>query len=257
MPKPEAPPRTPADFAAFLATAKPVLVVGGQAVNLWALYYKDRTTDLAPFVSRDADVLGDRETLAEIGRVIGVKPQFFPLRPPTNEIGVVVARDVEGHPLMVEVLRSVHGATNAELREPAYTLTVGEKPVAIQVPGPIALLKAKIANVAGLHQEGRQDGRHVVILARLMPAYLHELQTITLAGQLAERRLLDYLENLLAVVAAPSARKIFAQLKLDPIKLFDELDGAKLPKVKLFLRERLPRRFPSGHRSPKPARKRS
>lgn len=33
---------------------------------LWDLYYKDRISDLAPFVSRDADVLGDQETLARL-----------------------------------------------------------------------------------------------------------------------------------------------------------------------------------------------
>ena len=36
------------------------LLVGGQAINLWALYYENRTKNLAPFVSRDVDILGDR-----------------------------------------------------------------------------------------------------------------------------------------------------------------------------------------------------
>ena len=69
MPTPhaEARPRPPADFAALLDTKVPVLLVGGQAVNLWAPYYKDRISDLAPFVSRDAGVLGDQETLAQLG----------------------------------------------------------------------------------------------------------------------------------------------------------------------------------------------
>jgi hypothetical protein len=35
------------------------------------------------------------------------------------------------------------------------------------VPGPIALLQAKIANVIDLKQAGRQDGRHGAILAHL------------------------------------------------------------------------------------------
>jgi hypothetical protein len=83
----DAQPRPISDFAALLATKEPVLLVGGQAVNLWALYYESRTIELAPFVSRDVDVLGDRETLKVLGVVAGTKPQFFPLRPPTNEVG--------------------------------------------------------------------------------------------------------------------------------------------------------------------------
>lgn len=65
----DAKPRPPAEFVGLLATKDPVLLVGGQAVNLWALYYKSHTADLAPFVSRDVDVLDDRETLTALGHL--------------------------------------------------------------------------------------------------------------------------------------------------------------------------------------------
>lgn len=52
----DAAPRPPEDFAPLLATQEPVLLVGGQAVNLWALYYEHRTVEMAPFVSRGVDV---------------------------------------------------------------------------------------------------------------------------------------------------------------------------------------------------------
>jgi hypothetical protein len=97
----EAEPRTLEDFAGLLATQEPLLLVGGQAVNLWALYYEPHTVELAPFVSRDVDVLGDRETLAALGRIAGTKPQFFPVKPPTNEVGVVIAKDARGLPLLI------------------------------------------------------------------------------------------------------------------------------------------------------------
>ena len=99
-------PRSPADFAAILATEKPLFLVGGQAVNLWALYYEKRVVSLAPFVSRDVDVLGDRETLIMLAKTAGVKPQFFPLRPPTNEVGIIIATDDHGLPLPVEIGRA-------------------------------------------------------------------------------------------------------------------------------------------------------
>ncbi len=114
----DATPRPPADFAPVLATEKPLLLVGGQAVNLWALYYRDRTAELAPFVSHDADVLGDRDTLAMLGKLAGAKPQFFPLRPPSNEVGVVVAKDTAGQPMLIEVLRYVHGVDDKDAFHP-------------------------------------------------------------------------------------------------------------------------------------------
>jgi hypothetical protein len=237
----DAEPRPPADFASVLATKDPVLLVGGQAVNLWALYYEDRTADLAPFVSRDVDVLGDRETLTALGESAGAKPQFFPIRPPSNEVGVVIAKDAKGLPLLVEVLRYVNGASNEELREPAYTVALGKGEVRVKLPGPIALLKAKISNVAELKQDGRQDARHLAILTRLLPAYLNDLRKAVVEGRLNERKFVQALERLLSVVASKIGRKALAATAIDPRSVFADLDPGKLPKVRAFLEERAPR----------------
>ena len=240
----DAEPRPPADFAPLLATKEPLLLVGGQAVNLWALYYKDRTADLAPFASRDADILGDRDTLIVLGKLAGTKPQFFPLTPPSNEVGVVLGKDAQGAAMLIEVLRYVHGATNEELREPTYTLAIGAEEVRVQVPGPIALVQAKLANVADLNQTGRQDARHVLILARILPAYLEDLRQAAVAGRMEERKLIQFLERLLAIVTTASSRKILRELKVDVRELFIDLDADPLPKLRAFLEKRLPRALP-------------
>ncbi len=235
----DAEPRPPEDFAGLLATQEPVLLVGGQAVNLWALYYQSHTANLAPFVSRDVDVLGDRETLTALGQIAGAKPQFFPVKPSTNEVGVVIAKDSHGVPLLIEVLRYVHGVSNEELREPVYTVALGD--VKVQVPSPIALLQAKIANVADLAQSGRQDARHVLILAQLLPAYLRDLQQAAVAGGLPERQLIDYLERLLGVITTAKAKKVLERLKIDSAALFAGLGDQTLPKLAAFLQKRRPR----------------
>lgn len=248
MPRPtDATPRPPADFAKALAAPEPLLLVGGQAVNLWALYYSDRTRDLAPFVSRDADVLGDRATLTLLGKLAGAKPQFFPLKPPSNEVGVVIASDQAGLPLLIEVLRYVKGATNEELRQPAYEFALGENHIRVQAPGPIALLQAKIANLAELNQNGRQDGRHIAILARILPAYLEDLRLLVEKGGLDERKLIEFLERLLAVVTSRHGRKACADLRLDPRDLFAELRPNELSKLRTFLEKRLPRVLKAAH----------
>ncbi len=242
MPHPsESQPRSPGDFADALATAEPVLLVGGQAINLWALYYEDRTKNLAPFVSRDVDILGDRQTLTALAKIIGTKPQFFPLKPPTNEIGVVIAHDSEGQPLLVEVLRYVHGVTNEELQASAFTMAIGTNQVRVQVPEPIALLKAKIANVSDIAQTGRQDVRHVVILAQLMPAFLTDLLSAATQGRITERNLVNHLESLLTTVTAAKGQKVFKALKISAQSLFAELPSTSMPKVNAFLQKRLPR----------------
>ena len=246
MPHPsDAVPRPLEDFSRLFATPQPLLLVGGQAVNLWAIYYKDRTKDLAPFVSRDADVLGDRHTLELLGQLAGTKPQFFPPTPPTNEIGVVIASDARGAPLLIEVLRYVKGASNEELRAPAYEFAIGEDQVRVKAPGPIALLQAKVANLAEINQAGRQDGRHVAIIARVMPAYLQDLRDAAAAGRMDERKLLDLLEHLLAVVTSAHGRKACKHLKVNPREFFALLKPDGLPKLRVFLEKRLPRKLPS------------
>ena len=240
----DAEPRPPADFAPVLATDKPLLLVGGQAVNLWAMFYEERTAGLAPFVSQDADVLGDRETLTALGKLAGVKPQFFPMRPPSNEVGVVIAQDAKGRPLLIEVLRHVHGVTEKELREPTYTMAIGKGAVQVQVPGPIALLQAKLANVADLKQSGRQDVRHVQILVRLIPGYLADLSKAAAEGRMTERALIILLERLLAIVTDGKGRRILDRLELEPRALFAGLKPGRLQKLRAFLEKRLPQVWP-------------
>ena len=158
----------------------------------------------------------------------------------TNGELVTVRRvHVDGSVTIEDGLRYVHGVSNEELREPVYTLAVGETHV--QVPSPIALLQAKLANVADIAQTGRQDARHVAILAQVLPAYLEDLQKAVIEGRMEERKLIEFLERLLAVVTAVKAWKAFKELKLDARQLFAGLGHKKLPKLRAFAERRLPR----------------
>lgn len=247
MPRPElsaAAARPPEDFVAVLAFDEPLFLVGGQAVNLWALYYHERTAGLAPFVSRDMDVLGNRATLTRIATLAGAEPQFFPMRPPTNEVGVVMAKGRDGEPLLIEVLARLHGIGNEDLCQPAYTMAIGQSGVHVRLPGPIALLQAKIANVADVAQTGRQDGRHVRILAQLMPAYLAEVQATVAAGRLDEHEMLGLLERLLHAVTSPKARRVLSALSIDSRSMFREIPAAAPSKVHAFVTKRLARALP-------------
>lgn len=232
-------PHGPEAIAQLLRTESPVLLVGGQAVNLWALHYHDRTADLAPFVSRDVDLLGNRETLAEIARLAMAQPQYFSLRPPSNEVGVVIARDVDDHPVLIEVLRYVHGVSEKDLSEPSYTFETGG--CRLRVPGPVALLKAKLANVADIDQSGRQDLRHVRILCRLLPDYWRDICNAARTQEITERRLIDLLEEALKTVRSRSAKAVLKSIGISVHDIFVGLDPEDLPKVSAFIRKRLSR----------------
>ncbi len=235
--------RPPGDFIAVLAAAEPQLLVGGQAVNLWALHYRTRTAGLEPFVSQDIDVLGDRQTLRHIAVAAKAKAHFFPMRPPTNEVGVVIAAGPDGRPMPVEVLSHVHGVSNQELLHPVYTMIMDESGLKVRVPGPVALLRAKIANVADLAQDGRQDARHVRILFALMPAYLADLHAAVAADRLTEKEMLALLERLLAAATTAKAGRVWRELKLAPAMMLAELATPPGTKLHSFIARRLPRIF--------------
>jgi hypothetical protein len=240
-------PHRPDEFVSVLALDEPLFLVGGQAVNLWALYYQAQTIEFTPFVSRDMDVLGNRETARKIAEAAGVEPQYFPMRPPSNQVGVVMARSIDGQPLPIEILSSLHGIRNEDLHHPEYTMGIGASNVLVRVPGPIALLQAKIANSADLQQQGWQDERHVLILAKLMPAYLKDLLVSIHNGKIDERAMLKLLEYLLTVVTAPNAYSVLKRLHLDGPEFFSGIEVTSLSKLQSFLTLRLPRAFPMRH----------
>ena len=98
-------------------------------------------------------------------------------------------------------------------------------------------------NVADIAQTGRQDARHVVILAQVLPAYLEDLQKAVVEGRMEERKLIEFLERLLAVMTANKARTVFKDLELNARAFFEGLGHEKLPKLQAFIDKRMPRKL--------------
>jgi hypothetical protein len=128
------------------------------------------------------------------------------------------------------------------LDEPLFL--VGGQAVNLWVPGPIALLQAKIANSADLQQRGRQDERHVRILAKLMPAYLKDLLASINHGKIDERAMLKRLEHLLTVITTPNARNVLKRLQIDGPDFFAGIEVRSPSKLHSFPTLHLPRAFP-------------
>lgn len=78
-------------------------------------------------------------------------------------------------------------------------------------------------------------------MAQLLPAYLGDLQKAAVEGGMEERKPIEFLERLLAVVTAAKARKVIKQLQLDARSLFAGLGHDKLSKLQAFLDKRLRR----------------
>jgi len=192
------------------------------------------------------DLLGERKILEEVARLAGLRPIFFPLKPPSNEVGYVAPPDGSNGFLLIEVLRWVNGVSNDELLQDSVIMGVGPSKVPVRVPSPINLLKAKLANIATISQAGRQDAKHVRILCRVIPVYLDQLVVSLTEGARTERDVVNILGVLLSVVSDPKCREIFKQLDLDPETLFRDLPTKQHPKIAGFKKHQLTRVLSQG-----------
>lgn len=142
-----------------------VVVVGGQAVNLWANFYRERVPELEqylPFASEDLDFYGGRlEALAchqALGGQIFLNQDFDP----SPNAGIVTVNYQE-QKLRIDFLASVYGLSELEIVSTAISFvgTGTLTGLSLKVLHPILCLEGKLKCLKGLPQQGRQDLKHV------------------------------------------------------------------------------------------------
>jgi hypothetical protein len=208
----------PAEFAEVLNAPEQPLIVGGQAVNVWAEYFAPHNPMLArqrPFVSKDADILGDRKTAQKLADTSGWQIRFFH-EPRTIAVAVLTKERKSGGTLTVEVLREVRGLTRKELDDADIVeLRPGQ---AYRIPSPIRLLKAKIANLREIKPARPQDLRHAGLLVSLVHDYLVMQHAEVMARQLSERTLINAFHEMRKLATSPTAAETARRfdLRLQP-----------------------------------------
>ena len=105
----------------------------------------------------------------------------------------------------------------------------------------LGLLKAKLANLAEIKPPRPQDAHHVRLLCLLTAEYLKEQHAQVAGKRLAERILINALNELHRLNTTPSARRLEKQFGL-PLGLALPLDlsAASLPKLAAFYRHLTP-----------------
>lgn len=156
----------PHDYRVLLEACPDLTIVGGQAVNIWAITYLDSNEESRTSLgSHDLDVLA-RMKVAEI---IAALPSWKNEKPPMwsfdRRLLRLTSRAEDGRVLVVEVLSKVHGLDKEDLEA---VVEVEKDGVKYRALDPVAMLKAKVANVRELDQAGpppRQDRAHLHIIA--------------------------------------------------------------------------------------------
>ncbi len=184
---PARPDTTPHDYRVVCQWEPAPTVVGGQAVNLWAINYLPQVPR-SNLVSKDLDIIIAKDGLAQFRRIPG---WVFQPRETRNwmdsRLGALRSTSPDGRPLLVEVLNSVHGLDKTDLKHAAYVKMDG---VLYRALDPVTMLKAKAANVRDIDQGGaapRHDRPHLHLIAQCVPPYLREVHALAVSNPDTEK----------------------------------------------------------------------
>jgi hypothetical protein len=135
-----------------------VVLVGGQALNLWAEYYLARVHELArdqPYTSKDIDFCGARHDVVECARRLGGTPLLPEYSDATVSTGAVVYVDANGEERQIDFISRPHGLEMKDVRRTAIPVEiVGENDeptgITLKVMNPERCMESRVHNVVGL-----------------------------------------------------------------------------------------------------------
>ena len=144
---PDAPHLSPEVVRALLVQLQPardaIVLIGGQALNLWAERYASEAIELAreaPFTSKDIDFYGTAEAVERCARLLGGTHELFGVHDRSEAAGVVTTP--EG--IAIDLVRTPRGVHPDELTQRAVPL------LSTRVMHPIHVLVSRAANVVHL-----------------------------------------------------------------------------------------------------------
>jgi hypothetical protein len=184
------------------------ILVGGQAVNVWACRYEQDLPawrNLRPYTSRDLDYHGGLAEARLAMQLLGAQGQLNTGGDPSPNAGVLRVSMTDGRELLIDILTGVFGLSAAEVERTAVSLsgTGVLSGLTLRVIHPLLLLEGKAAALRGLPQADRQDAKHLKILILVLRAWLRE--------RLSEPRVVfRAVERLASCVSSPDGLHAFA-----------------------------------------------
>ncbi len=155
-----------------------LILVGGQAINIWASYYASRVTALTeylPFSSADLDFYGGKVEAIACQKILGGTININRDFDPSPNTGVLIV-PTEDRPLRVDFLGSVFGIGDIELSQSAIVFE-GQQVLAgvrVKILNPMLCLEGKLKAAIGLPQEGRQDLKHLRMSLLFVKEYIKD-----------------------------------------------------------------------------------
>jgi hypothetical protein len=235
-----------ADFSKVLTVRNrdglPFLLVGGQAVNVWAEWYLQAEPELQnfmPFTSEDIDFKGNKTDVIHIATQLGTVARFPRKVDMTALAGTIPIRLGEAQS-NIEIVRTVPGVTERHLEQSAVTIQLEGKTV--RVMNPIDLVSAKLNLATTVSQDKRHDIHHLRIMILCARGFLRELLSAIEEGDVAPAGWLAAVNTLHKLETSRAGKRVVKDHGVTWAYLpIAELSSAKLPKLVSFREIQLPR----------------
>lgn len=155
------------------------VVVGGQAVNLYAYQYAKVASPLEqymPFASEDLDFYGGKIEAMICQEILGGRVILNRDFDPSPNAGILLV-DYQDKTLRIDFLASVYGLNDTEITGTALTFFGQDKlaNIKLKVLHPLLCLEGKLRCLRGLPQQSRQDLKHSRIMVICLHHFLRDL----------------------------------------------------------------------------------
>jgi hypothetical protein len=199
-----------------LGRALPELVlVGGQAVNYWAMRYRDGTEELAggPFTSKDIDLHGSRDIVPICAEVLNGEFRLPTMDDVQVSAGLVLYTDRNGVARQLDILNLVHGLDETSIRQTAVSVPLADG-TEVRVMHPLLCMQSRVHNVMTL--SSKYDTPHGLRQLRASIVCLREYVIEMLDKGGDPREALNIHKTTFRFCTAQIARRLFRTKGIDP-----------------------------------------
>ncbi len=203
-------------------------VIGGQATNLWADFYRDRDPELqsaGPFTSKDIDYYGSREVAQRFADAIGGELRLPEMDDVTPNTALVIAT-VGSRKIIIDFLNSVIGIHARELQKGVSAIVLSdvldgqEVEIEVKLLHPIMCLKSRIGNILSPVTNRHDDIAFRQLKAAMIVARLYIDEALgdeDRGGWRDARRCFSSLSEYL--YSDEFGKKVHSELNIDPLNI--------------------------------------
>lgn len=202
---------------------KPLLIVGGQAVNFWANKYASQEKGLKefePYTSDDIDFYGLKDEARAVAKALGVEIKITKKAKASPVSAFFEVVGPNGTKMPVHFLHNLRGIKDELITSSAVE---GDwKGIPVRVTNPIVSLQGKISCLHELDQDDRQDEKHVRILILCSRAFIKDLCREAEDSQSMTKDLIKTCNRLAEMLSSKKAKAVSVQYGFDFMNVFPE-----------------------------------